>query len=112
MAVILERLSYSGILPFYIITKNSGWMLSNPETFPSLTFLSAIETSSQVKEREYSVSMASDFRVLSSRFTLIICVLFLSAFAVATMGKAVAVEFVLVLSLDMWPCILISSVLS
>lgn len=53
------------------------------------------------KGREYSVSVASDVKVLSSRFPLITCALSFSAPAVATRYEAMGFGLVVILSLGL-----------
>lgn len=98
--MILKHLSSCGLLPVSIISvkkwtmqtlvywplfiKNSGNIPSNRGAFAGFTALSATETSSQEQGRENSVFVTLDFRVLSSRFTLIVCASSCSAPAVTT----------------------------
>lgn len=77
MAMILERqfAQYLCICVFSLLFMKLRWMHSNPGPLPSFVSISAIETSSQVRRREFSVSVVSDFRAMSSRFALIVCAL-------------------------------------
>lgn len=116
MTMIFKRLKSYGILPVCTMSvkkcanhtfvylplfkRNPEWTLSNPWAFPGFTYLSAVENSSGVKGRKYSGSVASAFRVLCSRATLIVCGLSFSTLDTATRFEAIVLWFVVVLSLN------------